>query len=213
MAGVRIGGLAILAAALAGCASAAPSLPAEPLDVRIDTVQRDWHTDLTGPLAKLAGGFRGARVLCFGFGERQYMLEKDHSTLAMLTSLLPSRAVVLATPLPGAPAETVTRNQGFLDIETLHVSRAGVASLSGFVWRSIQTTPDGAPVRLGPGSTPGSAFFAASGTYNAFATCNTWTATGLRTAGLPIDDAVIFVDDLMPQVRRVARAQAAPADR
>ena len=210
------GWTAVLAVALVGCTSAPPVLAPGPPEVRLDVVQRDWHTDvctdprdLTGNLATLAAGFPGARFLCFGFGERHYMLEKDHSTLAMLASLLPSRAVVLVTPLPGPPAEVVTRDQGFVDVETLRVSRAGAASFSDVVWRSIQTGPDGAPARLGPATDPGSMFFAASASYDAMATCNTWTATALRSAGLPIDDAVIFVSDLMSQVRRVAKAQEA----
>ncbi len=214
------GCLGLLALALAGCATAAPSLPPQPLDVRVDVVQRDWHTDvcldprdLSGRLAALAADFAGARFLCFGFGERHYMLEKDHSMLAMLASLLPSRAVVLATPLPGPPAQVVTRGQGFVDVRTLRVSRAGADNMSVVIWRSLATGADGSPERLGPGAAPSSVFFAAAGNYDAMATCNTWTATVLRAGGLPIDDAVIFVDDLMSQVRGVATAQVVAGGR
>ncbi len=212
----RFGWLALMAIAPAGCATTPPILPPGPLEVRIDVVQRDWHTDicldprdLTGKLASVAADFPGARFLCFGFGERQYMLEKDHSTAAMLRSLLPSRAVLLVTPLPGPPAEVVVRTQGEVDIETVHVSRPGAANLSDVTWRSIQTNPDGTAARLGPGADPASMFYAASGTYNAMTTCNTWTATALRSAGLPINDGVVFVDEVMSQVRKVARQQAA----
>lgn len=216
MAGFQIGRAAIPLALLAGCASPAPMLPPQPLDVRIDVLQRDWHTDLcldprdlTGKLTAVTADFPGARFLCFGFGERQYMLEKDHSALAMLSSLLPSRAVLLVTPLPGPPGEVIVRDKGYFDVVSLRISRAGAANLSDVTWRSIQSDASGAPADLGPGTAKGSRFYAASFTYNAMTTCNTWTGTGLRAAGLPVNDAVIFVDDLMSQVRAVAKAQAA----
>lgn len=208
-------GLALLPA-LAACATTPPALPKQPLDVEIDVVQRDWHTDLcldphdlSGNLAKLAATLPGARSLCFGFGERQYMMEKDHSTAAMLMSLLPSRAVVLVTPLPGPPATAIDPRLGPFEIVPLHISHAGAANFSAVVWSTFATNPDGSPALLGPASDPGSRFYAASGTYNAMTTCNTFTATGLRQAGLPINDGVVFVDDLMAQVRKVARLQQA----
>jgi hypothetical protein len=179
-------------------------------------VQRDWHTDLcldphdlSGPLTTVAASFPSARFLCFGFGERHYMMEKDHSLGAMIGSLLPSKAVVLVTPLPGPAAQAIDPSLGPFEVDTLRVSRAGAANLSTVIWRAIQTNPDGSVAVLGPGSDPASRFYAASGTYNAMTTCNTFTATGLRQAGLPINDGVVFTDDLMAQVRKVAKAQGA----
>jgi hypothetical protein len=43
-----------------------------------------------------------------------------------------------------------------------------------------------AAVRIAPGPYPESAFYASSGTYSLDYTCNTWTATALKAAGLPI---------------------------
>lgn len=208
--------LAVLPVALAGCVTTAPDLPPGPLVVRIEVLQRDWHTDLclarddlSGPMARLAADFPTARFLCFGFGERTYMMEKDHSVLAMLSSLLPSRAVLLVSPLHGELAVVVDRSQGVVDVETLHVSRAGADNLSKVIWKSIQSSPDGTPEKLGHGSDPASAFYAASTSYDAMSTCNTWTATALRSTGLPITDGVVYVEDVMDQVKKVAKEQAA----
>jgi hypothetical protein len=211
---LRHAALAALAAAPAGCASPAPALPAGPLDVRLDVVERGWHTDLCvdprdiiGRLATLAAGFPQARVLCFGFGERQYMMEKDHSVGQKLASLLPSSAVLLVVALHAPPAEVFPRTYPDVDIVNLHISRAGAASFADFVWRSVQTGADGTPLRLGEDQNADNVYFAASTSYNALATCNTWAATGLRMAGLPVSDAVIFPVEVMTQVRALAAAQ------
>jgi hypothetical protein len=64
-------------------------------------------------------------------------------------------------------------------------------------------------VSLGPGPYAGSEFFAALGTYDAFDTCNTWTATMLATAGLPVSaSGIMFSHQVMDQARRVARQQS-----
>ncbi len=182
--------------------------------MRIDAVERGWHTDfcvapadVSGKLATLLADFPGAAFLCFGFGERHYMMDHDHGVGTMLASLAPSEAVVLVIPLTVPPAQTVGEASRPATVVTLRVSRAGAANMADFVWRSIRTGADGAPQKLRPGINPGSMFYAASGSYDAFATCNTWSASGLRAAGLPIDDAVIFAEDVMAQVRRVAAAQ------
>jgi uncharacterized protein (TIGR02117 family) len=205
----------VLALALAACGTPAPTLPPGPLDVRIDVVERSWHTDfcvapndISGRLTTLAADFRGATFLCFGFGERHYMMDHDHGVGTMLASLAPSEAVVLVIPLQVQPAEAVGAASGQATVVTLHVSRAGAANLADFVWRSIRTGADGRPEQLRGGVNAGSMFYAASSDYDAFATCNTWSASGLRAAGLPVNDAVIFADDLMAQVRRAAAAQS-----
>ena len=158
-------------------------------------VESGWHTelclapaDLSGRLATLAGEFP-AKFLCFGFGElgmRDYgPRPRGGETLA---SLAPSEAVLLVLPLDRPPAEAFDTASGDAQVLALRVSDAGARNLSEFVWRSVLLGPDGAPVHLRPGVNEGSMFFAASGTYNAPATCNTWSATGLRMAGLPVNN-------------------------
>lgn len=207
--------LPMLAATLAACASPAPVLPPGPLEVAVDVVQSDWHTelcaspdDLPGSLATLAAGFADARLLCFGFGERDYMMNGDHGAGVMLSSLAPSDAVLLVIPLRVTTGEAFRAIYGEAAVVALHVSRPGAANLADFIWRSLRIGADGKPVRLQPGTNPGSVFFAASQSYSGLATCNTWSATGLRAAGLPVNDAVVFASDVMSQVRGIAAAQA-----
>ncbi|MFC4704789.1 MULTISPECIES: DUF2459 domain-containing protein [Paraburkholderia] len=172
--------------------------------------RRGWHTDVcvrsedAGQLASsLATEFNGARYLCFGFGERQYVVMRTQNPLTALRALFPSRAAVLMTVLRDAPAEAF----GVSNVAALEVTRAGLSGLEAFLQRSIQNDASGGPMRLGEGPYPGSEFFAATGTYDAFYTCNSWTADALRSAGLPVDGAVLLAGDLMHRVRRLADHQ------
>jgi uncharacterized protein (TIGR02117 family) len=152
----------------------------------------------------LARGFDGARVLCFGFGERQYVVERRHDLLATLSALLPSEAAVLMTVLRAPPDAAF----GASNVVNLAITEAGRTALQAFLRASLQTDTAGAPLRLADGPYPGSVFFAAAGTYDAIHTCNTWTARALRSAGLAIADA-LFAGGVMRQARRIAAAQPA----
>ncbi|WP_201695705.1 hypothetical protein [Paraburkholderia hiiakae] len=61
-----------------------------PTHTYIAVVQRDWHTDIClrvhdvdAWVIALARGFDNAMVLCFGFGERQYVVERRHDPLTI----------------------------------------------------------------------------------------------------------------------------------
>jgi hypothetical protein len=60
-------------------------------------------------------------------------------------------------------------------------------------------------MRIADGPYPGSLFYASSGTYSGFYTCNTWTADALRVGGLPVSsDGVLFAGQVMDRARRAA---------
>jgi len=207
-----LGRRAILAALASGCAARPPApREAEPAaETQIAVAERGWHTDLclsvadlTGPISALTRDFPGVRTLSFGFGERQFLLTRHPGFGEMLSAMLPSRSALLMTALNSPPAEAF----GADNVVTLGVSRAGLTAATGFIWNSLETR-DGVAVRLADGPYPGSVFFAASGTYDAFDTCNTWTATGLRVAGLPVNAGVIFAGQVMSQARSIVVRQA-----
>jgi hypothetical protein len=184
-----------------------PRLPAA---ARISVVERGWHTDIClhnedagAWIASLARGFDGARYLCFGFGERRYLVTHDHGPLEMIASLFPSQAALLMTVLKDSPgAAFESRN-----VVDLGIDREGLAGLQNYLRSAVQIDAAGQPLRLGTGPYPGSAFFAATGTYDFRYTCNTWTADALRSARLPVDDAVVFAGGVMRQARRLAALQ------
>lgn len=155
------------------------------------------------PLVPLVADFPGVRFVCFGFGERQYFLSENPGLLEELSALLPSKAALLMTALSAPPPAAFGRQQ----VATLRVSLAGEAALRRFIWQSIQADAAGRPIRLSNGPYAGSVFYAATGTYDAFFTCNSWTADGLRAAGIPLGGWVVFAGQVMSQARRVEALQ------
>lgn len=211
----------ILLLALAACAATDPPLPAPvgivatgPSHTFVAVVQRDWHTDvclrvqdIDAWVMTLARGFDGASVLCFGFGERQYVVERRHDPLTMVAALFPSRAAILMTVLRATPEDAF----GAQHVVEAPVGDAGLDGLQRYLRESFETDGAGNPQRLADGPYPGSLFFAASGTYDVFHTCNTWTARALRSAGLNDMKDTLFAGSLMREARAaVARAGNAP---
>ena len=67
----------------------------------------------------------------------------------------------------------------------VELSAAGAEALARFVSRAYARDASGAPIDLGPGLYPGSRFYAATGRYSLFHTCNSWIAEALRARRLP----------------------------
>lgn len=202
--------LLALVAMLTGCAVAppAPDLTAGPRIETIYLIQRGWHTDIgvaanqiPVSLEALRTTFPGVQVLIIGFGERAYLLDRSHNIGDMLAALVPGAGALLVTALRDPP-EVAFPPQ---DVVTLHVSAKGLVRLGDFLARSFTRTADGALQPLGVGPYPGSEFYAGTPTYSGVFTCNTWSAEGLQTAGLPVRaDGVLFADGVGDQARRAA---------
>ncbi len=202
----------VLALTLAACSSIPTQAPSQPVAATITVVKRGWHTDIcvrstdAGPwLMALAQGYDGTRFLCFGYGERQYVVNRHHDPLTMLRALLPSQGALLLTMLSAPPAAAFSPPDQVLN---LGISRAGLSGLQAYLRRSVQTDEHGTPIPLGTGPYLGSVFFAATGTYDLIHTCNTWTARALHAAGLPVSETVLFASGVMHQAQQFATPQA-----
>jgi uncharacterized protein (TIGR02117 family) len=206
---LKAGLLAVIwVAALAGCTAPAP--PAAPTNglatETIYLVRRSWHTDIGVPVAEagpelnqLQPTFPGVKVWVVGFGERAWLLARDHGFGDMVTAIVPSAGALLVTALRTDPQVAFPDHV----VVELHVSRAGLARLDDFVDRSFVWPKDGAPRAIADGPYPGSLFYASTMTYSGLFTCNTWTAEGLQTSGLPIDTpGALFADQVEDQARR-----------
>lgn len=197
---------------LIGCAASPPpaDLTGEPTTETIWVIERGWHTDIgveaasiSPALADVRAAFPGVRALTFGFGERAYLLRKNHNVIDMLAALLPNPGAVLVTALRVAP------NAAFPDgdVVVLHVSERQRAQLEGFIAGALSRGPDGVHRAIAGGPYPGSAFYASTGTYSLTFTCNTWTAEGLQTASLPVRaNSILFAGGVMRQARRAAQS-------
>jgi hypothetical protein len=187
-------------------------MPAPADDAIVFVIERGWHSDIglpveeiAGPLTGLERKFPGVRFLTFGFGERQFLLTRRATLFGMLSALLPSRSALLVTALGATPEAAF----GAQHLVVLHVSHEGLARVEAAVWQQLEKSPAGEPVMLADGPYAGSVFYAAAGTYDAFDTCNTWTAEMMRTGGLPVPTAgVLFVGQVMGSARWISARQA-----
>jgi uncharacterized protein (TIGR02117 family) len=221
--GIASAGRAVVPACLlllAACAlPGRPPAPrtAGPLTATLYVIDRGWHTDIglptseiTGPLAALENGFPGVRYLTLGFGEREFLTSREVTVGETLRALLPSRSAMLITALRAPPEAAF----GSANVVALHIATDGLMRLEYTLWHGVERTTVDQPVSLGPGPYVGSEYYAALGTYDAFDTCNTWTATMLMAAGLPVSSGgVMFSGQVMDQARAVARQQSLVAHR
>ena len=198
---------------LAGCTAPTPPAPpaeltAGPKTETIYLVERGWHTDIGLPatqsgdaLADLRTTFPGVHTLVIGFGQRAYLLRREHDLADMLAALAPGAGALLVTALRDTPQTAFPAD----DVVVLKVSTRGLARLTDFIAGSFERPPDGTLHAIADGPYPGSLFYASTSTYSAGFTCNTWTAEALQTAGLPVHVAgVVFADEVADQARRIA---------
>ena len=182
----------------------------------IYVVRRSWHidigfaaADLQPPLNTVAAQFPGVRYVFFGFGDRHYLLAKDHNATVPLAALWPGRGLILATALASSPQAAF----GATHVATLSLTDKQMRDIQAFVWYSLgrQSAEQGGGVKpYVAGPYEGSLFFAATPRYSGFHTCNTWAAESLRAAALPIHSAgVIFAGQLWTQVRHLEKRQSA----
>ena len=165
-----------------------------------------WHTEIglpvpatSGRLRALTRVFPGSRYLLFGWGERDYYMARTPTAADALRALIPGPAVLLVTPLYGPPQDVF-----HVQVFRLGLSAAGFDRLGNYIWAALNNSAVGVR-RLAAGPAPGSMFYAATGTYSAFYTCNTWTAEGLRVSGLSVRVAgVVFASQVIDQVQSLS---------
>ena len=191
---------------LSACSAPPPREPGPPV-ATVYVVERGWHTDiglaagpLLGPLRPFETEFPGARYFEFGFGEHDWLEARETNPGMALRALFPSEGLMLVTALNAAPT------QAFAAYRVIEqpVSREGLERLTRFIAASIEWLPDGRPRLAAPGPYDGSLFYASPTQYDLFDTCNTWTARGLRAAGLPVSAAGVVtasqvIDQLAPR--------------
>jgi hypothetical protein len=183
----------------------------------VTVISRGWHTDiglsanvLTGPLADLANQYPGARFLTFGFGERNYLLQRRITPFTMLSAMLPSRSALLVTLLSTTPETAFGQHYTV----TLYLSQANLGRIQARIWQELQKSAAGKPIWLADGPYPGSEFYGAVDTYFGLYTCNTWTAEMLRAGGLPMPVAgVVFASEVMGMARWISAQQNSLPDR
>jgi uncharacterized protein (TIGR02117 family) len=178
--------------------------------------RRGWHidiglatADLPPPLKAVATDLPEARYIFFGFGDRHYLLAKNHDAPVLLSALWPGAAIILVTGLTESPEAGFGSQQ----VVQLKLSPNQARMLRDFIWRSMQSENGTLSIyRQGPYED--SLYFLATAKYSALHTCNTWVAQSLKAAGLHVHTAgVIFAGQLWSQIMRLKRTQDSQAPR
>ena len=206
-------------AMLASCATGLPPsvatkqvLPPPPhfltnsTGISIGVLDEGWHTELVLPvgalgpsLADLHHWFPEAKYLAYGWGNRNFYMATHPGPGMAIAALFPSSSVVFVEGLSEHPKNALPPDA---HLRWICVSRTGVWRLDAYLGDYLRMGPSEDPVSLASGPFPGSRFFASTGTYDAFHTCNTWTAAALKFAGLPVsDEGVLFAGQVMSEIR------------
>lgn len=208
----------LTAGALTGCAGGlrppAATLPAPPVtrtrpdagDVAIGVLREGWHTgfvlpigETDAPLRDLRHWFPQARYLAFGWGNRAFYTAAHRGVGTALAALLPSTSALFVHGLPTTPKSALPVDS---KLRWVCASATEVSKLDIYLGYYVKKAPDGRPISIEPGPWRNSRFFASTGTYDAFHTCNTWTMAGLAFAGLPVNaKGVLFSGQVMTRTR------------
>ncbi|WP_298135559.1 DUF2459 domain-containing protein [Acidiferrobacter sp.] len=207
-AGLVTGAITLLI--LAGCAQP-PALitttpgPASARLPALGVVREGWHTGLIVPTPALTGLLKSLRTrfastpfVIIGWGQRRYYMARDPGFLMGLAALFPSASVIHIRAW--RPRPSVRRSPRRI---WLHLPAGGWRGLEAFLDHAFRHDRHDRLESLGAHGRPGD-FFAASGTYDALHTCNTWVMQALRAARLPATGTgVLFAG----QVDSALRAQ------
>ena len=160
-----------------------------------------WHSgiviarrDLSDAAVHEIADFPVARYLEFGWGDAEfYPAERTDLIMTLRAGLIPTSTVMHVVPRHHAPTNT---NAG---IEVLALAVPDMGRLTAFLADSFDRKDAAGPK---PGLYPESRFYPATGRFHLVNTCNSWTARGLRAAGLEIDETdAARAEDLMTQLR------------
>ncbi len=205
---IGVARLCLVASLMALCCASGSSATAAVVYV----ARRGWHidvgmatADLMPPLESVAADLPAARYLFFGFGDKHYLMAKNHAAPVLLSALWPGAGIILSTGIEGTP----DAGFGADHIVRLRVSEDQARALQAFIWASMMQQGDSVSV-YSPGPYEDSAYYLAAPKYSALHTCNTWAAEALRAAGLRVrSGGVIFAGQLWSQVRRLKRSEVA----
>ena len=204
----------VLALLLTACAAPPPAPPPSQAYLDAKTVifvtSNGWHSGIVVAKADLppdrlpeTADFPEARFLEFGWGDAVYYPAK-RVTLGMTlrAALMPTPAVVHVVGLRAEPA----RASPEVEVVSLAIDDKNFGRLVDFIDASFERAGAVRAAATGPGLTPTSRFYPATGRFHLFNTCNTWTARALAAAGFDVSAAGISrAEALMQQVRALVR--------
>ena len=180
----------------------------------VHLVNIGWHVGIVLPVdAALrrnlpeVAGFPGAAFLEIGWGDETFYRAKETSAaMALEAAFSPGPAVVHVFGFSQPVAFTFPD----ADILTLSIEEPGYIRLLRHIHKSFGRNGDGSGRTMGPGlhGAETSRFYAGTGRFHLFNTCNTWTAEAIAAAGLAIEpQGIITAGGLMNAAREALGAR------
>lgn len=202
--------LLLTGACLSGCAGFDDwrYLPAAKHEERtVHVVSHGWHTGVVISRRDLGESFGFLDVHLpvqplyeFGWGEEEFYQAETVTTRLVLKALFLRNPTVMH--VAGIPV-TPERYFATSEVVRLHLSATGLERLKRSLLASFRMA-ENMPVALKKGIYGESRFFQANGRYSITTTCNTWTASLLADAGVPMDSLTLRAGSVMSQVRNAA---------
>ncbi len=189
--------------------SGANDIGSDDRKIAVYVTSNGWHTGIVVARALLpadaipeAADFPDAPYLSFGWGDAAYYpAPRPTFAMTLRAALQPTPAVVHMAGLPAHPREVFPTGE----VIELQVSTEGFRNLVAYLDGSFARDDRERTRSITPGLYSFSLFYRAKGKFHLFNTCNTWTARGLKLAGLPIRvSGTLRAEDLMVQVRQFA---------
>jgi uncharacterized protein (TIGR02117 family) len=198
--------LFVLTACAAPPAAKVPSVAAGPA-IAIYLVAHDDHTGIAIRRADIPAGLwpesrdlPQAEFLEVGWGARDYYMGRDQGFWGTLKAALGSTSVLHVVGFRGPPAAYFRSSE----VIELSIPRESFERLVRTIHDAHERAGAAPAAPLGPGLYGDSRFYPAWEQFNLFNTCNVWTARALRSAGLPVEDA-ITKEGLMSQARALVK--------
>lgn len=172
-------------------------------------VNYGWHSALVIKKADIPAAvvpeitdFPEAEYLEFGWGDRDYYQATDPGFFMALQSAFLSRGSVLHVTGFAGPVRGFFSNAEIVEIGT---SAEAFQRLIQFISNSFSRSPGTWPDGIRPGLYANSRFYPATGSFHLLRTCNTWVATALNEAGLPVSPVfAVTAGSLSRQVKQLA---------
>ena len=195
----------LLCCLLCGCAASPVAvLPEAPAAASIFLVTQGGHTGIAVRRADIPAllwpekrDFPAADFLEVGWGERDfYMAQSAGPWLSFKAAFFPNRSVLHVAGIRGELAAFFKLSE----VVEIRLSRPALDGLIRYLHDAYARGDQAAAAALAPGHYGDSRFYPGRETFHLLRTCNVWTATALRAAGLPVRDAITR-EGLMAQVR------------
>jgi len=164
-----------------------------PAATTVYVVRHGWHTGFVIPAAtiqsllpELVSRFGNTPYIEFGWGDKEYYQTEEKSLgLTLRAVLWPTDSIVYTQAIPEQPDFYFADSE----MEILCLENRQYALLVSFIENSFYRNKDRNIVFSQTGPLENSLFFRGVGEYYLFNTCNTWTARGLKSAGLDVSPA------------------------